>query len=206
MFRSADRERLLAHARGWLYEHQVLMVHDRVLRGLVAAALAELEAETALALRQAVAPELLQRWLKAASGTRADGQAVQSWLWAPPAKHSTRQLAEVFERIEWLVELGVDRVLVDLNPALVRRIARRLASRAPSASAKIKAPTRAVEVACFLRHCLVTATDQWILMVQRRVVDLEGCSEATVPLHDRFPPHASDRSERAAAELRPGPA
>jgi hypothetical protein len=111
VFRSADRERLLAHARGWLYEHQVLMVHDRVLRGLVAAALAELEAETALALRQAVAPELLQRWIEAASGTRADGQAVQSWLWAPPAKHSTRQVAQMFERIGWLVELGVNRVL-----------------------------------------------------------------------------------------------
>jgi hypothetical protein len=29
-----------------------------------------------------------------------------------------------------------------------------------------------VEVACFLRYCLLSATDQLILMVQRRVVDL----------------------------------
>jgi hypothetical protein len=34
----------------------------------------------------------------------------------------------VFEHIEWLVDLGVDRVLVDLDAALVRRPARRLAS------------------------------------------------------------------------------
>jgi hypothetical protein len=78
------------------------------------------------------------------------------------------------------VELGVDRVLINLNPARVRRIARRLSSRAPSASAKIKAPTRAVEVACFLRHCLLTATEQWILMVQRRVVDLWRQSATSV--------------------------
>jgi len=181
VLRSGEREQLLARARLWLYEHQVLLVHDRTLRGLVAAALAELEADTAAALRKAVAPALLQRWLEATSGTRADGQAVQSWLWAPPAKHSTRQIAEVFERIELLLDLGVDRVLGDLNAALVRRLARRLALRAPSASAKIKEPARAVEVACFLRHCLMTATDQWILMVQRRVVDLWRQSAAGVP-------------------------
>jgi hypothetical protein len=39
---------------------------------------------------------------------------------------STRQIAEVFERIEWLVDLGVDRVLADLDAALVRRLARRV--------------------------------------------------------------------------------
>ena len=44
---SADRGRLLLHARHWLYEHRLLIVvHDRVIRGLVAAALTELEAVT----------------------------------------------------------------------------------------------------------------------------------------------------------------
>ena len=82
------------------------------------------------------------------------------------------------ERIELLVELGVDRVLVDLNAALVRRLARRLAARSPSVSARIKDPARTVEVACFLRHCLLTASDQLILMAQRRVVDLwRQCAE-----------------------------
>ena len=38
--------------------------------------------------------------------------------------------------------------------------------------ARIKEPARTVEVACFLRHCLFTSTDQAILMVERRVADL----------------------------------
>ena len=54
----------------------------------------------------------------------------------------------------------------------MRRHARRLASRPPSAGAKIKEPARTVEVVCFLRYCLLAATDQLILMVQRRVADL----------------------------------
>lgn len=41
---SADRERLLLHARHWLCEHRRLIVHGRAIRGLVAAGLTELKA------------------------------------------------------------------------------------------------------------------------------------------------------------------
>ena len=36
--RTDDRERLLGFARRWLYEHQLLIVHERLLRSLIAAA------------------------------------------------------------------------------------------------------------------------------------------------------------------------
>ncbi|WP_223993954.1 Tn3-like element IS1071 family transposase, partial [Cupriavidus pampae] len=53
--------------------------------------------------------------------------------------------------------------------------------RPPSAGAKIKEPARTVEVACFLRYCLFTTTDQLILMVQRRIADLWRQAAADVP-------------------------
>ncbi|REW35735.1 Tn3 family transposase, partial [Mycobacterium tuberculosis] len=92
----------------------------------------------------------------------------QSWLWAAPAKHSTRQISEVLERIDLLYTLDVHKHLADIPDLILRRYARRLVSRPPSAGAKIKEPARTVEVACFLRYCLFTTTDQLILMVQRR--------------------------------------
>jgi hypothetical protein len=51
---SADRERLLAHARQWLYDHKLLVLRDRDIRALVAAALTELERETATAISTSV--------------------------------------------------------------------------------------------------------------------------------------------------------
>jgi TnpA family transposase len=45
-------------------------------------------------------------------------------------------------------------------------------SGAPAAGARIKEPSRTIEVACFLRYCLLAATDNLILMVRRRVADL----------------------------------
>jgi len=201
---SADRERLLLRARHWLYEHRLIIVHVRAIRALVAAALAELEAATAQAIHAEVPVVILKRCPSAVETTRPDGQPCQSWLWSAPAKHSTRQISEVLERIAFLTELGVDRYLGDLNDVLVRRYARRMATRPPSVSARIKEPARTVEVACFLRECLLTASDQLILMFQRRVADLwRRCHRFWWPAlagHRRTP--GPRRAEQAARPIR----
>ena len=98
--RCADREQLLVGARQWLYEHRLLIVHDRAIRAMIAAALKELEAETGAAIRAAVPPTTRERWCALVTEFRSDGQTQQSWLWAAPAKHSTRQISEVLERIK----------------------------------------------------------------------------------------------------------
>jgi TnpA family transposase len=172
VLRCADRAQLLAFARRWLFEHLLLIVHDRAIRSLIAAALAQVETETAAAIRSEVAPATLDMWLQAVGKAQSSGQTQQNWLWAAPAKHSTRQISEVLERIEVLCGLDVHKHMAKLSDLVVRRYARRLASRPPSAGAKIKEPARTLEIACFLRYCLLTATDQVILMVQRRVADL----------------------------------
>jgi TnpA family transposase len=93
----------------------------------------------------------------------------------------TRQISEVLERIDLLYTLDVHKHLADIPDLILRRYARRLVSRPPSAGAKIKEPARTVEVACFLRYCLFTTTDQLILMVQRRIADLWRQAAADVP-------------------------
>ncbi|SCW98856.1 Tn3-like element IS1071 family transposase, partial [Ralstonia sp. UNCCL144] len=85
------------------------------------------------------------------------------------------------ERIDLLYTLDVHKHLADIPDLILRRYARRLVSRPPSAGAKIKEPARTVEVACFLRYCLFTTTDQLILMVQRRIADLWRQAAADVP-------------------------
>jgi TnpA family transposase len=145
------------------------------------ALLAQLEVETGTAIAASVDPATLDRWRASVSELRPDGQTQQSWLWAAPAKHSTRQISEVLERIDLLYTLDVHKHLADIPDLILRRYARRLVSRPPSAGAKIKEPARTVEVACFLRYCLFTTTDQLILMVQRRIADLWRQAAADVP-------------------------
>ena len=168
-------------ARQWLYKNKLVIVHERAIRTLIAAALAQLEVETGTAIAASVDPATLDRWRASVSELRPDGQTQQSWLWAAPAKHSTRQISEVLERIDLLYTLDVHKHLADIPDLILRRYARRLVSRPPSAGAKIKEPARTVEVACFLRYCLFTTTDQLILMVQRRIADLWRQAAADVP-------------------------
>ena len=179
--RCADRDQLLIRARQWLHQHRLLIVHERAIRTLIAAALKQLEAETGAAIHTLVGQTRLERWRFAVAELRSDGQTQQSWLWAAPAKHSTRQISEVLERIDLLYDLEVHKHLGDIPDLVLRRYARRLISRPPSAGAKIKEPARTVEVACFLRYCLYTTTDQLILMVQRRIADLWRQAAANVP-------------------------
>src|SRR5260221_11835267 len=83
---------------------------------------------------------------------------LQSWLWAAPAKHSTRQIEEVLERIEVLYRLGVDRHLIDVPDVILRRYARRLASRPPAVGARRAEPASTIGGAGVLRVWLVAPT------------------------------------------------
>jgi hypothetical protein len=74
----------------------------------------------------------------------------------------------------------VDRHLTDLPDAIVRRCARWLAARAPAVATRIAEPARTIEVACFLRYCLMIQTDHLLLMVRRRVADLWRMAAAGV--------------------------
>jgi hypothetical protein len=78
----------------------------------------------------------------------------------------------VLERIEFLTALRVEQHLGGLPEAILRRYARRLASRAPAVAARIAEPARTIEVACFLRYCLMVSTDHLLWMVRRRFADL----------------------------------
>ena len=74
----ADRERLLTHARQWLYDHKLLMLRDRDIRALAAAALTDLERETAASIRATVPASTLRRWTSAVNTSRPDSQPCQS--------------------------------------------------------------------------------------------------------------------------------
>jgi hypothetical protein len=52
--RCADRDQLLVRARQWLYKNKLVIVHERAIRTLIAAALAQLEVERGLLVFSAI--------------------------------------------------------------------------------------------------------------------------------------------------------
>ena len=169
---TADRQRLLTYARQWLYDRKLLVMREKDLRAIISAAIRQFEAKLGRTIQADAGTAVLERWQDTLVQARESSLTTQSWLWAPPAKHSTRQIDELLERIEVSYQLGVQHHLRDQPDDLLRRYARRLASRPPSAGRMILEPGRTIEVACFMRFSLLTNTDRLLLMVRRRVADL----------------------------------
>jgi hypothetical protein len=169
---TADRPRLSAYARQWLYDRKLLVMREKDLRAIISAAIRQFEAKLGRTIQADAGTAVLERWQDTLVQARESSLTTQSWLWAPPAKHSTRQIDELLERIEVSYQLGVQHHLRDQPDDLLRCYARRLASRPPSAGWLIVEPGRTIEVACFMRFSLLTNTDRLLLMVRRRVADL----------------------------------
>ena len=69
---------------------------------MIAADRRQYERELARRIDPAVEPGLLMPWGGALTEPRDLGSTLQTWLWAPPARHSLRQIEEMVERIERL--------------------------------------------------------------------------------------------------------
>jgi len=80
--RTDDRERLLGFARSWLYEQRLIIVHERLLRSMIAAARREHEAQLARRIDHAVEPGLMIQSCGAITAPHGSGSSLQTWLWA----------------------------------------------------------------------------------------------------------------------------
>lgn len=145
--RTTDRLRLVAFARSWLYEHRLIIVFERKLRSMIAVAVRQFEDALARTIRANIDANNLDDWQVAILQPHDSGSTIQSWLWSAPAKHSTRQIEEVLDRIKWLCGVEIDRHLSDIPDALLRRYAGALARGHPRlvrASRSRRAPLRSL--------------------------------------------------------------
>lgn len=166
----ASASGLLPELKRWFYDHRILLIADRELKRFIIRATRDQEAQLLDALTKAYGAERLAEWGRALAGSRDDGTPLQTWLWAPPLKQSAPQMSQFFEKIKVLREMGVHQGWPEgVNEAAVRHYGRRCANRPPAASKRIAAGRRSLEVACFLRHALCSASDQLLLMLRRWV-------------------------------------
>ena len=166
---------LINQVKVWLYDHRILIPHERALKRHIAESIRKHESELSLHILKAQGVGKVDQWRQALTESVPDyGQnSLQEWLWAMPLRHSTVQMAELFDKIKRLTSLGLDTGWpAALNETLVKHYARRCAQRSPSISKRIKPQTRALEASCFLRHALCTATDQLLFMYRRWVTDI----------------------------------
>jgi TnpA family transposase len=162
-----ERGELLYELKRWLYEHHILIAHDRLLKRLIVQAGQDVERALTDGLTGAFGDATLDHWSRLLAQPDNDRGSLQQWLWAVPLRQSTHQMGDVFAKIDRLYAIGVHLGWPMLcNDAAVRHYGRRCARRPPSISKRIEKRSRRLEAACFMRYALCSATDQLLSMLR----------------------------------------
>lgn len=163
-----DTSTLLMQVKTWLYQHRILIVHDRELKRLIQSAIQAHEGKLEQALSAQLGDATISNWATQLSKPDEEHGSLQEWMWAVPLRHSTGQMKELFQKIDRLYGLKVATTWPDeVNEALVRHYARRCANRAPSVSKRVRPLARKLETSCFMRYALCSTTDQLLSMFRR---------------------------------------
>jgi hypothetical protein len=70
--RTRDRQQLLVFARRWLYDHQLIIMHERALRSIIVSATRQYEAALARSIHAGIDSDRLDRWREALVAPRVD--------------------------------------------------------------------------------------------------------------------------------------
>lgn len=168
-----DTSTLLAQVKQWLYEHKILLAHDRELKRIITDAIRNHEDHLEGVLTQSLGASTIDQWGRQMAMPEGDHRSLQEWLWAVPVRHSTGQMSDLFGKIDRLYAMKVaSNWPGEVNEALVRHYAKRCANRPPSVSKRVKSQWRRLEAACFMRYSLCTATDQLLSMFRRWLMDV----------------------------------
>jgi hypothetical protein len=90
--RLSDKDKLLTFARRWLYDHKLLIEHDRALRAQIGAALDLLEAETGISITTTVPAKLARKMASNLGPTPP--------RWTDPAKLAMGGASQTFDRAD----------------------------------------------------------------------------------------------------------
>jgi len=168
-----DHAELIARARSWLVEHHYLLLRERDIRRLVIAARRHYE-QVLFKLITTAVPAARELWVpRLLTAIEDGGISRREWLSTVPSSKAAKGLAEQIGKVDFLKELGADRlVLPDLPLAGLEHFARRTMSRKPAALTRIKDPHRTIEVACFLRLTLLRLTDASLTLLDHQIAAL----------------------------------
>lgn len=165
---------LIESANQWLYEKQYLIPHRRKLYDLARAAIRHDEQRILHEIKSLDTHYYRKDWVvRLCSVSVEPSQSVLEWLQQPPRRHHKRRLAEIMAKRDALAEMGAVNIsLPSVSSAKRYYYAKRIMRRRPSMLKRIREPLRTIEIACFLRHQLLSLTDTILELSLHRINDI----------------------------------
>ena len=166
-------DRLVAKARQWLFDKQLLIPAERTLHDLCARAAGDTEAAAYRAICAVVTPDQRQAWEEALLQKHKHGRTRLDWLQQAPKKRAPKNARELFDKISFITALGVAQAdLSGVSRARLQHYARRLQHRRPSRLRTLGEVTRTLETVSFLHIALSEASDTVVQLAGKATSDV----------------------------------
>jgi TnpA family transposase len=171
-------DRLIATARQWLFDKSLLVPATSTLRDICIRAASDNESHIYQCICRAVSSEKRHAWETAIFEKRKDGATHLEWLQTSPKRRSQKNLRGLFQKIEYLTQLGVaDIELRDIPMERLQIYARQLQHKRPSRFRMLTEITRTLQLVSFLRVTLSAAADAVLQLAGKLTSDI--VSDAT---------------------------
>jgi TnpA family transposase len=158
-------DRLLQHARRWLYDTRILIPAERTLRAVARRAESDCERAMLDLIGDTIPATVRSSWLAELLREHPPCETTLDWVQRPPGKRSKKALDQVMAKIGFLHQLGVDQYsLGGISLEQQRAYARRVRRRRPAKWRRVKEPRRTLELVCFVRISLMQLTDVFLSM------------------------------------------
>ena len=173
-FDAADVNELETAACRALFDANVVIPADRVIRGAAVQAFAAIEKMAQEAVDKAIEPQWFEGIVELMfKESVKPGATVLEWLKSFSGKHAPMNIKEVTQKIDYLKSLRAHEWnLTAISFHRLRAFALTIQGRAPSETAKRDLKRLKLPLVCFLKYQLMSLTDEAIYRASRRTADL----------------------------------
>ena len=166
-------DRLIATARQWLFDKSLLVPATSTLRDICIRAASDTESHIYQSICRAVPSDKRRAWETSIFEKRKDGSTHLEWLQAAPKRRSQKNLRGLFQKIEYLTQLGV--ATIELREIPMERLqiyARQLQHKRASRFRNLAEITRTLQLVSFLRVTLSEAADAVLQLAGKLTSDI----------------------------------
>lgn len=166
-------DRLIDLACRWLVDRKVLIPGLYAIRELCVRASSDTEQSTYVTICKATTPEQRQVWADALLASRKDGRSTLEWLQSAPRRRSPKNVASIFEKIDFLTSLGIHAVeLPGVSSQRLQDYARLMQQRSPRSFKRLKLESQILQLVSFLKVSLSQASDAAIQLTGKMTSDI----------------------------------
>lgn len=172
---TSSTDRLFDLSCRWLVDRKLLIPGLRAVRDICFRASSDTEENIYVAICKSTTEEQRKAWTEALLSPRKQNRTTLEWLQRPPKRRSPKHVSALFEKIEFLKELGIaDFDLPGVSPQRLQDYARSMRNRSATSFKRLTGFSQTLQLVAFLKVILGESTDMVIQLTGKLTSNIKS--------------------------------